>query len=435
MRDRFGQKPLFYTIQGDRLIFASEMKALLPFLSEVRAAKNFAGMAKEMRAYEATEDCLVEGIQRLPAGHHAVWRDGKLTVTRWWNTLEHRVEVPPTFEGQVAEFRRLLEAACRLRMRSDVQIGTGLSGGLDSAAILTTVARLGKDRNDWQNAFTATFLGLPYDEFTPARQVADAVKVPLTPVRMNPKSGLDQLRDMLWHFEELHDTSPVPMVQTYGAMRAAGVKVALDGHGADELMGGYGEGLFHAFGDCRFNLRKARSILDAFQHFYPRLAEFARPSAGWPQYFAYLLRGGRDLPKALVADIGHFNTYLHGLFHDTILPVMLRNYDRYSMMHGVEVRMPFLDHRLVSFVFSLPWHSKLRAGYTKALLRHAMAGQVPEAIRMNRQKIGFTSPTLEWLRGPWKEFFLDFAGSKLVRESTLVDGAEVLGELEKMIKG
>jgi len=126
---------------------------------------------------------------------------------------------------------------------------------------------------------------------------------------------------------------------------------------------------------------------------------------------------------------------LYGIFHQTILPTLLRNYDRYSMAHGVEIRMPMMDHRLVSYAFSLPSGSKLRSGFTKRILRDAAAPFMPREIAYRQGKIGFNSPILDWMKGPWKEMFLDILESRDFRECALIDRALVAREVRSVITG
>lgn len=430
-RDRFGKKPLFYLQKGDQFYFASEMKALYPFLDAVRPASNFRQLAAEMRNYEASSECLVEGIKRFPAGHWGEYKDGRLELHRYWNTLDHLETPPATFSGQVERFRELFDDACRLRLISDVPVGASLSGGLDSGSVVATMAGLA-DSPSAVEAFVAGFHGSPIDESSPGLALSSALDVVGHRVNIQAPSA-DQLMQQLRMFEELHDTCPSPMVATYAAMREKGIYVSLDGHGADESMAGYGEGSFHAFGDCGWSISAMQSILTAFNHYYPNDPYFHKPKANLLTAMAYKWRGGGDLPKDLVERLGHFGAYLYGLFHETVFPVMLRNFDRYSMMNGVEIRMPFADHRLVTYLFSLPWNAKIRNGYTKAILRESMKGRLWDETRLKRAKIGFSAPLVQWMQGPWREFLSDFSASKAFRESDLGDGTKVAEELRVLM--
>ena len=140
-RDRFGKKPLFYAVVDEKFIFASEMKAIYPFLQSVKPSQDFNWMKNNIFLYESTDKCLVDGIKRFPFGHNGIYKDGKLKVNRYWNTLDHLVEVPNDYEEQIEQFRSLFLDACKIRMRSDVAIGTALSGGLDSSATISAMEK------------------------------------------------------------------------------------------------------------------------------------------------------------------------------------------------------------------------------------------------------------------------------------------------------
>jgi asparagine synthase (glutamine-hydrolysing) len=255
-RDRFGKKPLFYAVVNGRLIFASEMKAIYPFLPRVEPSQDFAWMAGHIFDYEATDKCLVAGIKRFPAAHHGWWDGKTLTLRRYWNTLDHLEEVPQNYDDQVERFRELFVDSCRIRMRSDVPVGTALSGGLDSSATISAMAHIGKTHpgmrvsEDWQHAFVATFPGTPLDETRYARKVVEHIGIDATFVEIDPSRDIGRFDEIFYRFEELYITSPIPMLQTYEAVRAHGTRVTLDGHGADELLGGYPDAVLHATRDC-----------------------------------------------------------------------------------------------------------------------------------------------------------------------------------------
>ena len=132
--------------------------------------------------YEGTDKCLVDGIKRFPLGHNGIYKDGNLSFKRYWNTLDHLVTIPETYEAQVEKFRELFFDACKIRMRSDVTMGTALSGGLDSSATISAMAHLSKGqidygKKDWQHAFVASFPGTPLDESNYARMVTDHIGI------------------------------------------------------------------------------------------------------------------------------------------------------------------------------------------------------------------------------------------------------------------
>jgi len=449
-RDRFGKKPLFYAELGGRFVFASEMKAIYPLLEDVRPSKDFQWMKRNLFAYESTDRCLVEGIRRFPAAHSGILKGGRLSLQRYWNTLDTLVQVPERYEEQVERFRELFIDACRIRMRSDVPIGTALSGGIDSSAVASTMAHVARhargDRvaSDWQRAFVATFPGSPLDETGYAKTVIDKHGLTATFVEVDPLKSLDKLDWYFYQFEELYVTSPIPMVQLYEGMRNAGVIVTLDGHGADELFVGYPNELFEASLDCGIPLEE---IAGLYREMFPKGSAQFRVTGSNGLLVAYFLmrklakrllgRGpvSRDRSHPAFRKLDNFNQYLYVLTHDTILPTLLRNYDRYSMISGVEVRAPFMDHRIVSYAFSIPMRSKIGGGYTKKIVRDALGDLMPAEVVSRKTKLGFNTPIVDWMRKPLKEYFLDMIDSENFRNSELIDSSKVRKRIEAIIHG
>ncbi len=223
-RDRFGKKPLFYAEINGKFIFASEMKTIYPFLEKINPSKDFHWIKRNIFLYESTEKCLVEGIKRFPAGSSGVYKNGKLKTYRYWNTLDHLTAIPRNYNDQVEVFRELFLDACKIRMRSDVRIGTALSGGLDSSATISAMAHLsdGKidyGKKDWQHAFVATFPGTPLDETHYAKLVTNQIGIDATYINIDPLRYWDNLDEYFYKFEELYITSPIPMLMTYGGSK------------------------------------------------------------------------------------------------------------------------------------------------------------------------------------------------------------------------
>lgn len=436
-RDRFGKKPLFYSIiDSKNLVFASEMKAIQPFLQSVEFSESIDFNLRYLFDYESSEETVLRGIKRIPPGHYAEYCDNKFKLTRWWNTLDHLEEVPDSYEDQVVRWREIFLDAVKIRMRSDVRIGTALSGGLDSSATFSSMAFLSKltgsnerQSSDWQHGFCAHFPKSSLDESQWAQIVTDSFDIPLQKVEIDPLESGWSIADAFKQVEDPYLTLPTPMLATYKAIANAGIKVTIDGHGADELFSGYGH-LTSAFKDCSpTELNEVVAIIKSLQHGKLDLSRGWIKSK-WIRYkvLAFLksyLRqpskniknfiSGRNLDfikyRLQYDDQEHpaFNSFdsltksLYEIFHITILPTLLRNYDRYSMASGVEIRMPFMDHRLVAYTFSLPWTSKVGGGYTKRIFRDAMKGILPEEIRTRRDKIGWNAPLHEWLRGKLKK--------------------------------
>ena len=454
-RDRFGVKPLFYaTIGGGGIAFASEMKALVPLIS--RTTPNYAILRDRNQYfnYEATDVCLINEIKRLKAGHYAYIDKDGIHIGRWWKTLEYLVDIPKRYEDQMELFRELFADACRIRMRSDVTLGTALSGGLDSSATICTMANIVKNNSgerinhDFQHAFAAAFPGTMLDETYYARKVTDYLGIDSTEVVIDPVEGLDSLPDYIYTFEDIYITSPVPMMQLYGKIKENGVTVTLDGHGADELFGGYPFDVLYALLDVGADIDSARNILETYYGMMDKFSE-TRGCSYWKRHADFIIR--HIAKKALnvptwdrlidlecrdaFKKLGHFERTLYNESHMTILPTLLRNYDRYSMASGVEIRMPFLDYRIVQFAFSVPWTTKLHGGYSKSIIRDALKDIMPKDVVERKSKIGFNTPAVEWMKGPWKEWLHDMVNSRDFKQSNMVDAGKAKTAIEKVIYG
>ncbi len=459
-RDRFGVKPLFYTelksdVPGEKAYaFGSEMKVIAPLMEDIRPNRTLVTDPGRIVFYESTDECVIEGIRRFPAGSCAyVTKDG-ITIKRWWDTLDNLTDVPSDYDEQVEMFRSLFLDACRLRMRSDVTIGTALSGGLDSSATICAMAHLSRNdtdvrmNRDWQHAYVATFPGTTMDESVYARQVTDYLKIESTFVTIDPLKAVDKLGDFIYTFEDVYLTSPIPMMLLYAALKENGTTVTIDGHGADELFGGYTFDFIHALSDARGS-KERDMVLDAYLGSFPKdgsniaLKSTSRSSV----YLNYLKRSLKDRLKSKsegykrVRAAGNpayeamdtLGKILYASSHETILPTLLRNYDRYSMANGVEIRMPFMDHRIVSLAMSLGWKSRLHGGYSKSIVRDAMAPYMPHDIAYRRTKIGFNTPIVEWMQGPLKEYFTDIVTSGSFRECDLIDASDVEAKVMQVI--
>ncbi len=385
-RDRFGVKPLYVAVRGTRVAFASEIKAFLalpdfsPKLSSDAAQAFFANPTAYDGVMLATA---LDGVHRVPSGHSlTVTPQGAPGFRKWWDTMAHLPEVPTRYDDQVEGFRERFLNAVRLRMRSDVRIGTSLSGGLDSSAVASSVAYLARGgttadltrcADDWQRTFIATFPGDPVDERTYADAVVAHTGATPTYWTFDPESAVHDVADSVWAMDDLSGAPAVPVYNIYRTMREHGVVVTLDGHGGDELLAGY----------------------------------------DWY----------REVPPA------GLNAALQRDFHRTHLPSILRNFDGCSMAHGVEVRSPFLDWELVTYSFALPGDTKYDGTRTKRILRDALAGIMPDVIRTRTSKLGFESPLVAWANGPLGAQLLAATKSEAWRSAPEVAQADALATI------
>lgn len=490
-RDRFGVKPLYYMFtdkEHTSIAFASEMKALMPLLADEAIAKS-RGVDKGASAnknlvcdpnrivyYESTKECVLNDVYRLPAGCNAVMcisddeadlkaageiindgkpvKPGELVIKRYWNTLDHLVDIPRKYDEQVEMLRHLFLDACRLRMRSDVTIGTALSGGLDSSATICAMSYLSQNEKefrmsgDWQHAYVAAFPGTVQDESEYAKKVTDYLGINSTFINIDPVSAIDDLEKYVYLQEDVYLTSPIPMMLLYKSLREGGTIVTIDGHGADELFGGYTFDFIKALADARTPGEK-KMVMTAYIESFPKDGSnlaMKSPTA-WGVRKDMLVRRLADVKnakkepykKVRAASDSRYKKMdtlgqtLYASSHETILPTLLRNYDRYSMASSVEIRMPFMDHRVVSLAMSLPWQSRLHDGYSKSIIRDAMQPYMPEDICYRRTKIGFNSPIVEWMKGPLKSYFTDIIESSDFINCDLIDSDKVKNMISKVI--
>ena len=414
-RDRFGVKPLVYAETSAGLYFASENRALLS-INSVSRAPNLHMLRRAVFdpfSHEASEYGLFSALRKLPAGHNAEYRNGKLSIHRWWNTLDHIVEAPATLAEAADQFRDLFFDSVRMRMRSDVSIGTCLSGGFDSTAVTSVISALAqrqaggnKDRqaSDWRHAFVASFPGLGHDETPQALEAAKYAGIEPAVMNFSMDDGCEYVDAAMDALDDIYISLPTAIWKIYREVSAHNVKVTLDGHGADEMFGGYRT----AGRPIQFHIR---SMLSARSGRGAGMRDAAdRIRRTWfranDKYFL------RTSPLEALYDIetpfdqdpvpSHWNILdrrLYSMFHSDILPTLLRNYDRLSMAHGVEIRMPFMDWRIATFVMSLPAAMKSDDRYSKLVAREAMKGHMPENIRSSPRKVGFSSQMPDWMNG------------------------------------
>ena len=435
-RDRFGIKPLLYAATPARFVFASEQRALVRagLFDESLDLEVARRLLLDPFGIEGSARTLCRQVHRLQAGHCLWLRQGRITLRRWWQTTEHLPEVPRTEAERVDQFRALFSDAVALRMRSDVPIGTCLSGGFDSSAVVCAMAgheRAGlgpRDSASWRHAFVASFPGASNDERPMAEEAAAWAGVAPTILPIGQSDALADIERILDDNDDVYIGLPSAAWLIYRELRRHRIPVSLDGHGADELMGAYLQG-----GETAgFVLRNMVAAITSHSRLAARSVDVVRAAVLRARGRLFLRGGLGDLPRplelvgeddVLPLEWGPLNRRLYRMFHATVLPTILRNFDRISMAHGIEVRMPFMDWRLVTYTMALPAESKSSEGYTKMIARRAMAGEMPEKIRMGRRKVGFNSPMPEWLNGPLAGWTTELLDRKVPAFAEIVDEA------------
>lgn len=428
-RDRYGEKPFLFSFGKDFFAFASEYKALLqhPGISlDIDEWRLLRSAHNASTGLDADRQTVFNAVQQLLPGEamevnlhtlaHRIWR--------YWQIQPGALRESADEQTVFDEFRELLIDSVRLRLRSDVPVGSCLSGGLDSSAIVCIARKLLGDDAPY-NTFTGRFPGTAADEWSYAEQVVQTTGVQSHVVEPTVDRFMADLQQFTW-FNELPVGSSSQFAQwcVFHLAKENGVTVLLDGQGADEALGGY-EQYFARYaqalrerGDSDRLAREMPLIRDR----YPlalvptarglrdrlpfRLRHGLSNGFGIGSSLLYGLRPGVAVrvswENALSSKPG-FNALTNALQQDTFgryLTTLLRYGDRNSMAHSREVRLPFCDHRIAEFVFSLPPHLLMGEVQTKRLLRESMRGILPEGIRTRWNKQGFRPPQDLWFKSP-----------------------------------
>jgi asparagine synthase (glutamine-hydrolysing) len=445
-RDRFGEKPFFFFIDEEQFVFASEIKALwragVEKKMNERLLFNYLTLGYTSNPGDQQET-FFSNILKLPARHFLQYRlsGHELSIELYWDIDATSTTKPSGEEAAIATFKELFTNSVSVRLRSDVPIGNSLSGGLDSSSVLSTMTRL---TNAGYKTFSATFPGFEKDESEYIRKAAWACGAENIEVQISEEEIINDFEKICYHQDEPFQSSSVwAQFSVYEAARRYGVKVLLDGQGADELLAGYYK-YYHWYWQELYRTDKAmleRELAAARQlgvqepwGLKNKLAALF-PSQGAAILSRQRIRAQKqhpDLRSEFVAAYGqsyyhtphmdslngvlYYNTFLNGLEE------LLRYADRNAMAHGVEVRLPFLQHELAAFIFSLPSTCKIREGRTKWILRKAMEGKVPDAIIQRTDKIGFEPPQQQWMNNKRLQEYMREAMRGLEKEGILQTG-------------
>ncbi|MEN6342745.1 MAG: asparagine synthase (glutamine-hydrolyzing) [Methanospirillum sp.] len=404
-RDRLGVKPLYYALVGDRFLFASECKALLadPAVGRAPAEPALAAFLA-WGVLDHSPLTMFEGVLQLPPGHWmAVGERGVEGPVRWWDlAVNPTVASPPELENDApARLGALLADAVRLRLRADVPVGTCLSGGIDSSTIVALIARLLATEHpdsvgERQRTFSAVYADPRFDERQFMEVAAASAGVVGAYVEPAPDRLRDDLLDLVWAQDEPFGSLSIYAQYCVMRLAAGSVTVVLDGQGADEQLAGYlayqGTYLATLARRGRFG-RFVEEALGTLRHHRGFFANAARQ--------LLVRRGRRGLLRIDAPPVHRYAGDLDRVLRQettvTNLPALLHYEDRNSMHFSIEARVPFLDYRVVEYLASLPLDQKLRRGVTKRVLRRAIKGLVPEAIRCRMDKMGFVTPEEVWM--------------------------------------
>jgi asparagine synthase (glutamine-hydrolysing) len=462
-RDRFGIKPFYYSVVGRTLYFASEAKALLPFLPEIATDRD---AFKDYLTFQLCLDgkTLFKNIKELLPAHMLVAAGGVFRIHRYWQVY-YDIDFAHTEKYFEEELARLLVDSVNVHKRSDVPIGGYISGGLDSsiiACLATDATTAGFE------GFTGKFsFNSRYDESHYARAVARSRDFPLHEVDVTVADFITHLHRIIYHLD--YPVAGPGSLPQYMVSRLAGTrrKVVLGGQGGDEIFGGYARYLIAYFEQCikaaidgtmnngNFIVTYESIIpnLITLREYKPLLQEFWREGLFEDidrRYFRLINRAptlGDEIKWELLenysvyetfrkifrADNVHKESYFDSMTHfdfRTLLPALLHVEDRMSMAHGLESRVPFLDHPLVEFAATMPSNVKFKNGAMKHVLRNSVGSCLPSAVLNRKDKMGFPVPLTEWIKGEARDFIWDTLSTQKALQRDLIANKTVLSQLE-----
>lgn len=440
-RDRVGIKPLYLAHRRGDLYFGSELKAIL-LHPEIDRRMNVAGLDHYLSLnYVPGPHTLVEGIEKLPPGHWLEWRDGAVRSEPYWK-LQFRPDRKLDLESAKDELDDLIRMSVREHLAADVPLGVWASGGLDSTTILHYAAEQSPVR---LKTFSIAFPGRSFDESRYFREVARTYQTEHYEFELKPEQHLlDAVHQLAYYSDEPSaDAGAIP-VWFLSKMCRDEVTVALSGDGADELFGGYTTYLADRYARALrivpHSLRRAAAGLTRYlpvsdekigldykitRMLKGSLLQPVDAHLFWNGTFAngdksrlYRFSSGSEMVAAPPPSAGYLNRFiwLDQLYY---LPDdILYKCDRMSMAHSLEVRPPFLDHRIVEFAAKLPENMKVRGGRLKFILRDLMKGRLPRTV-VRRPKEGFDIPAHHWFRTVLKPLTLETLNERSVRDSGL----------------
>jgi asparagine synthase (glutamine-hydrolysing) len=444
-RDRFGEKPFFIFYEEEQLVFASEIKALwqMGIRKEVNQSMlyNFLTIGYTANPFD-NQETFYNNVLKLPAAHSLTYdcTKNELNIHPYWQAyidVDNRIS-----EGEAIEkFTQLFRESIRKRLRSDVAIGTSLSGGLDSSSIVA-FCKAEKAAQYTHKCFTASFTGFEKDETHYAALVAGRFNL----AHFTTTIAEDEVARLMEQVaaqqdEAFSSASVLAQYKVFSLAKQHGVTVLLDGQGADEILGGY-----HKYYKWYWQELYRLKGLNSSGELKAARELGVQESFGWknkmaallPEFSASILQSQKRKKAFQHADLDrdfafshkrnlHYATPTHhnlngALFYNTFvngLEELLRLADRNSMAHSVEVRLPFLQHELVEFLFTLPPHFKIHQGWTKWLLRKTVEDQLPKEIGWRKDKVGYEPPQKAWMQKKAVQEKIRDGKEKLVQEKIL----------------
>jgi len=468
-RDRFGIKPFYYTEVGGVFYFASEIKALMPFLPSIETNP------------EALQDYLVfqfslgtktlfKNILELPPAYSLTIENGERTVSKYWEVY-YDLDFDHTAKYFHEKLEALIDDSVQLHTRSDVPIGSYVSGGMDSSVIAAYAARSQKKRGLPFAAFTGKFAEEGFDESGYAKSLANQEGIPLYEVTIGAQDFLNTIEKVIYHLD-----TPVAGPGSFPQYHVSKLasqhrKVVLGGQGGDEIFGGYTRYLIGYFEQCikaaingtmnngNFIVTYESIIpnLCSLKNYQPLLQEFWREGLFEDhnkRYFRLINRSStlkEEIRQDFFGNYSPFESFLE-IFHGkniqnesyfdsmthfdfkTLLKALLHVEDRMSMAHSVESRVPFLDHPLIEFAATVPSDVKFKDGTLKRMLHQSVGHMLPKKIRERKDKMGFPVPLNDWFKTDLKDFIFDLFHSEKIKKRPYFNQKAILSNLNSETK-
>jgi len=467
-RDRIGEKPLFYSVDGGGLLFGSEIKAILQ-RSGRRAVRAQAVCDFLAMGYVPAPRTFYEGIEKLAPGELLIHENGRVLRTSYWERgTQHAGNI--SFKEAKRELAVRLSDTARLCLKSDVEVGGFLSGGVDSSTIVALMRRHAAQVQTFAVGFGGSATG--YNELSHAKLVANHVGSTHHELILEANSSIELLPKILWHYDEPHGEPTSILVYLLCEFTRRFVKVALGGTGGDEIFYGYPRfaGIRVLDYYCVLPRALRQQVVERIVHRWPETTKggrFANHARRFVQaaelssseaYLNWVSLLHRDVRMGLLSDA------IKGMATDPVGESVLRDYlcgdgdrylleraadldiggylpeyqlcymDRMSMAHGLEVRSPLCDYDLVDFVTSLPSSYRLKGRRSKHIFKEVASDWVPRSIT-RRRKRGFDSPIGEWIKGELRNFVETFLSREHVKRSGLLDPEQVVALLGDHLSG
>ena len=435
-RDRFSIKPIYYYKNKTSIFFASEIKQLIPLLDKKTINKNVLFQFLQQGLLDIDEDTFFEGIKRITSKSNFIINlENKITSNNnYWEFKFNEIDDI----NYLSDFRDLFFDSIKIRLRSDVEVGSLLSGGLDSSAISLVAENL-------TGGNLSTFSVVSNDKNSSEEKYIDILRkrynIKNTKLFINHKDILDNLEKVIYHQDEPFSTlSVVAQYTILGKIKKhTGIKVVLSGQGGDELLMGYLKYYFFYMKDLANNKNFVKLSIEILLSLLNRTVMLNSSFSLSKRYIPFLMKKNFNYLKfdGEIKNTWKFNNLTERQFTDIekySVPILTRYEDRNSMAHSIETRLPFLDHRLVSHVLNLKNDLKIKNGWTKYILRKSI-NELPEKIRWRRDKKGFTIPEDIWFKNELKQDVFSLFQKSYLDKIEMIDKNLFLKYYDNFLEG